>query len=744
MKHEPVQPTINTRRLTLLYILALGMVGLLTIVGQFAVQLSLARLQSDARIVNLAGRQRMLSQRLPLLVYTFQYNDRVQLEESTREKGLGVSKDVLIQELRSLLNTWEESHRGLQSGSAALGLPGKNSPEVADAFREIETHFQVLQTTVNKYAKTSQADEASTTLTLDQHLDLVQHSQGFLAGMDRIVSLYESEANARVSRLKAVERSLLVATLFVLVLEGLFIFSPAISSLRRAFDQLTSTSEQLAHAKQLAEAANRAKTEFLTRVSHELRTPLHGILGMLNLVKKTSLNKSQRRSIHLANQASKTLQRLVDDLLDVAGIEAGKLLPLRESVVDLYKLVTGVVELMAPAAERKELKISVRIEPNVPRWTKVDSDRLRQALLNLIQNAIRYTDQGEVQCCVMLESQFAAHGLASDTSMVVFQVADTGRGIAHEDQARIFESFVRVSGANQPQDFGPGLGLGLPITVALIRQMNGNVVLKSEPQKGTTVQVILPIQRSEKPAVDRIDRSIAKVAFHRNARRTKVLVVDDSRINRVLMKEFLKRLKCRPKSASSLAVAAKIIRHSSPDILLLDQQLPDGDGLSFVRDLSRTLPNLPTIFLVTADIHLGHTRVLPSDPIAGILHKPLSLLQLQHSLQPHIANIAFDQEVVVQGESELDEVRRLKSYLLEALQKRLPEEIAELREYRRLQDFRMIQLAAHRLKGSSSNVDWGELAQCANRLEEAAVQHDVQAIDRAYECLLALIGGQAD
>ncbi len=218
--------------------------------------------------------------------------------------------------------------------------------------------------------------------------------------MDRIVSLYESEASARVTQLKLVERSLLVATLLVLVLEGLFIFSPAISSLRRAFDQLTKTSTQLTLAKQSAEAASLAKTEFLTRVSHELRTPLHGILGMLDLVKRGSLSQSQRTKVGLASQASRTLQRLVDDLLDVAGIEAGKTLALQESVVELHQLVNGVVELMAPIAKRKGLQTTCEIGLNVPRWVKLDGDRLRQALTNLIQNAIRYTDQG--QCNAVL------------------------------------------------------------------------------------------------------------------------------------------------------------------------------------------------------------------------------------------------------------------------------------------------------------------------------------------------------
>ncbi len=142
MKPEPITPTINTRRLTWLYILALGMVGLLTIVGQLAVQISLMRLQSDARVVNLAGRQRMLSQRLPLLVYTFQFNDRLILENSLSSENRQVSREALIQELNGLLDAWEVSHRGLQSGSSSLGLPGKNSPAVAQAFSANRTPLQ--------------------------------------------------------------------------------------------------------------------------------------------------------------------------------------------------------------------------------------------------------------------------------------------------------------------------------------------------------------------------------------------------------------------------------------------------------------------------------------------------------------------------------------------------------------------------------------------------------------------------
>jgi hypothetical protein len=362
-----------TKRLTILYMSALGLIALLTIFGQFLVQRSILQLEGDSRIVNIAGRQRMLSQRLTR--HAFEIAFAKELDKS--DEAL---QGDLMDMLRADLKTWTQNHAGLQDGSVPMNLPGNNSQDVQNLFDKLTPHFDALRTFFEFSPTQVISGQTVTTKPFDQQsrADISFHSDAFLSGMDKIVTQLEHEARDRVNRLRWIESALLLATILVLVCEGLFVFSPAVASLNRSLTKLHSTSQELEKARDVAESANRAKTDFLARVSHELRTPLHAILGMLGLVEQSKLRTDQRTKIRLANDASKSLLSLVDDLLDVASIEQGREQAIHVQTVDLRRLLTSTSEVMSPLAIAKGLQFQLNLSESLPKLIATDADRVRQ------------------------------------------------------------------------------------------------------------------------------------------------------------------------------------------------------------------------------------------------------------------------------------------------------------------------------------------------------------------------------
>jgi len=315
---------------------------------------------------------------------------------------------------------------------------------------------------------------------------------------------------------------LLAATLLVLFCEGLLVFSPAVASLRRTLDQLQAVTQQLSQAKEVAESANRAKSNFLTRLSHELRTPLHAILGMLGLLRRSSLKPPQQRHLQLTQQAAKTLQSLVNDLLDVAELEAEIEPKLSYEPIKLSNLVQQAIELMRPIADKKNLQMVSEVDPEFPNWISGDPNRLRQIVYNLLQNAIRYTDQGTIRCRCHVDASL-------DPPQYTLEFSDTGCGIASENQEKIFESFERVGKSLPTEPFGHGLGLGLPITVTLVKAMGGHLSMESEVGRGTRISVHLPLQPMAPKA--RATKLVENRSLTRQSRPL-ALVVDASKANR--------------------------------------------------------------------------------------------------------------------------------------------------------------------------------------------------------------------
>ncbi len=723
--------SIQTRTIKWLYILALSMVAILTMSGQVLVQWSLSALQGDATTVNVAGRQRMLSQRIPRIILAL---------DASRRSAMNDPSDVelplqTVAELRDSLKVWRANHLGLANASSAVGFSRaeklseegqtlfrtvSNSQPINELFAKIEPDFRRVEEIARSVIQ-RMADPNEELIPSEERVALLKHSDAFLASMDAIVARYEFEAKQRVGRLQRIERGLLIATLLVLACEGLFIFSPAIASLDRAFQRLKSVTDQLESAKKSAEQANHAKTQFLARVSHELRTPLHAILGMLGLIRQGRLTHGQKQRADLAYKASRTLRHLVDDLLDISSVEGGSALTLHLEKTNVSQVTRDCVSLMSQHARRKRLKLTAISELPSGVECLLDEYRLRQILINLIQNAIRYTSHGEIECRTWLEKSVQPPE-ASDQVWLHVSVRDTGCGIAPENLDRIFENFVRINPQDESRLIGPRLGLGLPITASLVAMMHGTMTVESRLGAGSTFSIRLPTVLSKPEDVLHQPKSNSRISSKKSQQDetshslVTALVVDDSKVNRFLLRDYLKRLGIRAFTTNSLTRALSLYEERTPNLVLLDLHVGQQQSLGLASSI-RALPSgsQTLIYIITADSHFTMESCAVEIGVAGILNKPIEFDELCAELKPVLQTLDRPQPYgVPQCPTEFD---ALRAELRRMLAEQLPAEISQLNEAFASQDYKTVQLIAHRLRGSAANAGWTELAEATAKLE---------------------------
>lgn len=328
---------------------------------------------------------------------------------------------------------------------------------------------------------------------------------------------------------------------------------------------------ELEVALKAAEAAATAKSQFLACMSHELRTPLNAVIGMTQLLLDTPLSAQQMEFARMSNMGGQTLLTLINDILDFSKLEAGKM-DLEFADFDLLRTVEDCAKLEAVKAHEKGLEIAVSIGPDVPRALRGDDGRLRQVLINLLNNAIKFTSSGEVVV--------SAHKTAGTEKTVTlrFEVKDTGIGVPAEVQTRLFQAFTQAD-ASTTRRYG-GTGLGLAISRWIVELMGGRIGLLSSPGEGTTFWFEIPLELGDGSQMDRIvGADLASL---------RILVVDDNATNREIMKHRLEvwGLRCRcevdgPRALTELLRAAAA--GQAYGLALIDMQMPDMDGLELAR-----------------------------------------------------------------------------------------------------------------------------------------------------------------
>ncbi len=374
---------------------------------------------------------------------------------------------------------------------------------------------------------------------------------------------------------------------------------------RKEYEQALET------ARDMAESAARAKGAFLAMMSHEIRTPMNGVLGMLQLMEGTGLSREQNEYIRTAAESSEVLMTLIDDILDFSKVEVGKL-KLESIDFDLHFVIESTVELLSEKAHRKGVEMISQIHTDVPRWCRGDPNRLRQILNNLVGNAVKFTDAGEVLVRAVVKRS-EAYGLA-----LRIEVVDTGIGIGADEQQHIFDAFSQADGSTTRR-FG-GTGLGLAITKRLINHMGGAIYVESAPQRGSTFRFEIPLREAQEPHHERMDRSL-------QGRR--ILVVDDHRTNLEVCEEMLRRAGASVSGAESAAQAWDLLvaaagTEQAFDLAVVDYMMPQEDGFSLARRIRahEQLSRLPMI-LLTSFGQAGEEEQAQTIGFQGFLTKPL-------------------------------------------------------------------------------------------------------------------------
>ena len=371
-------------------------------------------------------------------------------------------------------------------------------------------------------------------------------------------------------------------------------------------------SEELHRQKEAAVAASHAKSEFLANMSHEIRTPLNGVIGMLELLSGTTLNVQQQRYARVAKTSADALLSLINDILDFSKIEAGKL-DLDAVDFDLHLLLEDMTEMFAQRVEAKGLELALHILPDVPAVVSGDPDRLRQVLVNLINNAIKFTERGEV-----VIRAWAEYNL-DDDALVRFSVTDTGIGIPRDRMHRLFKSFSQVD-TSTTRKYG-GTGLGLAVSQRLVELMGGIIGVESEPGRGSTFSFNVRLGR--RPDAYRRGQTLPGLSGLR------VLGVDDNATNLEILESVLAGWGFEYETAPDGPTAIKIMHRAAAagrpfQLAILDMQMPGMDGLQLAERIKQSPDLNKTVLLILTSLgqHMSADQ-MNSIGLSGYLTKPL-------------------------------------------------------------------------------------------------------------------------
>ncbi|WP_422156358.1 response regulator [Vreelandella titanicae] len=597
----------------------------------------------------------------------------------------------------------------------------------------------------------TQLNSELTAILLQQTAELQQLSGNILIETNAHVShMHSEEHRALTSR-----NGLVLLLIVLLMLSGGMLVRALIlegrSSHRKA-QALETKSQELNEVARQAEKASLAKSEFMAVMSHEIRTPLNGVVGMADLLSEEVKTTSAETYLAALKRSAESLRAVINDILDYTKIESGRL-DLDIQPFDLHQCIDQLCESYTLREPKAKVSFSYAIDPALPRYVLGDIARLRQVMMNLINNALKFTEEGFVKCQIK--------PLGDDN--ILMEVHDTGCGIAEADQAQLFSAFSQVDTSMARRH--EGTGLGLAICKRLVDAMQGEIGVNSQQGLGSRFWFTVSLPETEPLAIYQSGEHPPAMPSHHH-----ILVVEDNPLNQTVARVMLERLGQQVSVAENGQEALDQLKadHGRFDLVLMDMQMPKLDGTETTQrwrdyEAVHQLPKLP-IVAMTANVMPEHRERCIQSGMDDMIHKPFTRDELHQVIGRYLLNdesvesVSIHATVPIKSPESLGDsagaVQVLDKRLCEELQStfepkaldallttfltRLGERIARLNAYWQSEDRQALCLEAHSLKGAASSLGCAAIAEQASQLEQAALEAPLSELMIYLERLVAL------